>query len=243
MADLLGLYVKLLLRFFAESRWLHWLLGVSLIVVIAGLIPALWRGGDVLLPFGISGLDLPYSAALSVLLLVFAFVFVSVVGIPLFRYGGVWLTILGIGILGYQLYGYVRFDVWQSFALRDFTDVAFLTLGLDGATGWVKRILRAFLGETPLSLSLIACGMVWHVWARKMLDHELDDLKDAERERLKPMDERRARPKLAVWPGHWIPTRLYRRKTAEASRPSVAVPILVSKGHEKRPQKTGVRHD
>lgn len=241
MTDLLGLYLKLLLRFFTESRWLHWLLGISSLVVIAGLITVLWRGGDMLLPFGLLGLDLPYSAALSVLILIFAFVFVSVVGIPAFRYGGVWLMILGIGIFGYQLYGYVRFDAWQPFALREFTDVAFLTVGLDGANGWLKRILRAFLEQTPLSLSLITCGVVWHVCARKALDYELQDLKGAECERLKPMDEARPQPKLAVPPGRWLPTRLYRRTAANPIQPAGAVPLFGGAKRSK-PQATKLTH-
>ncbi len=219
MGDLVALYIKLLLRSFAGTRWLQWLLGVSLIVVVVGLIPVAWRGGDVLLPFSILALDLPYTAALSVLLLVFAFVFVTVVGIPVFRYGGVWLMSLGIGVFGYQLYGYVRFEEWQSFALRDFTDVAFLTVGLGSATGWLKGILRAFLEQTPLSLSLVACGVVWHVWAKKALDYELQDLKGIERERLKPMDEARPQPRLAIPPGRWLPTRLYRRTAEKAVQP------------------------
>jgi hypothetical protein len=240
MVDLLGLYSNLLLRSFAESRWLHWLLGISFAAVVAGLVPVLWRGGDVLLPFGILGLDLAYVAALAMLFLFFAVTVVSLIGIPLLRYGGVWLMILGIGIFGYQVYGYAKFDEWQSFPLRDFTDVLFLTMGLDGATGWAKRILRAFVEETPLSLSLIACGVVWHVYARRILDHELQALKGAESQRLKPMDEARARPKLAVSPGRWIPTRLYRRTPPELRKP-VHVAPMASKGESSRLQGTGVR--
>ena len=240
MSDLLGLYVKLLSRTFAESRWLHWLLGVSLMVVVAGLVAVLGRGGDVLRPFGILGFDLPYSVALSVLFLFLTFVCVSVVGVPLFRYGGLWLVLLGIGVFAFQIYGYMRHDEWQSFALRDFTDVAFLTVALDETTGWVKGILREFLAQTPLSLFLIACGVVWHVGAKKAFNYELQDLKAGERQRLKPPDEARARPKLAASPGRWIPRRLYRRSTANSIQPPSAVPLF-GDAQRGRPQATKVQ--
>ena len=240
MTDLLGLYVKLLSRTFAESRWLHWLLGVSLMAVVAGLVAALGRGGDALRPFGILGFDLPYAAALGVLFLFLAFVFISVVGLPLFRYGGLWLVILGIGVFAFQIYGYVQFDAWQPFALRDFTDAAFLTVALDDASGWAKRVLRAFLAQTPLSVSLIACGVLWHVGAKKAFNYELRDLKASERQRLKPPDEARVRPKLAISPGRWIPTRLYRRSAANSVQSPSAV-RLFGETQRRRPQATKVQ--
>ena len=134
MGELFELYVRLLWRSFAESRWLQWLLAFSFVIVIAGVFPVLWQGSDLFMPTDIVALDLAYLAALTVLFLFFAFLFLSVIGIPLLRYGGAWLVLLGIGIFAYQVYGLARFHEWQPFALRDFTDVAFLTVGLDEAT-------------------------------------------------------------------------------------------------------------
>jgi hypothetical protein len=239
MAELLELYVKLLWRSFADSRWLQWLLGLSFVIVIAGLLPVLWQGADPLMPTDILALDLAYLAAVTVLFLFFAFVFLSVMGIPLLRYGGAWLVVVGIGIFAYQVYGFARFHEWQSFALRDLTDVAFLTVGLDEATGSASEILRAFLDTTPLSLSLIAFGLVWHVGAKRILARELQDLRESESERFKPASEA-PRPKLAASAGRWIPTRLYRRKATASLRPLASVPSL---GKEPKLREAGTRQD
>lgn len=225
MGELFELYVRLLWRSFAESRWLQWLLAFSFVIVIAGVFPVLWQGSDPFMPTDIVALDLAYLAALTVLFLFFAFLFLSVIGIPLLRYGGAWLVLLGIGIFAYQVYGLARFHEWQPFALRDFTDVAFLTVGLDEATGSASEILRAFLETTPLSLFLIAFGLMWHVGAKKILVHELQDLRNAESERFKPIDEA-ARPKLAVPAGRWIPTRVYKRGATASLRPLTPVSSL-----------------
>jgi predicted secreted protein len=225
MRELLELYVRLLWRSFAESRWLQWLLALSFVTVVAGLLPVLWQDADPFMPTDIAVLDLAYLAALTVLFLFFAFLSLSVMGIPLLRYGGASLVLLGIGIFAYQIYGFARFHEWQPFALRDFTDVAFLTVGLDDATGTTSQILRAFLDTTPLSLCLIALGLVWHVGAKKILAHELRDLRDAESERFKPINEV-PRPKLAVPAGRWIPTRVYKRGAAAPPRPLAPVSPL-----------------
>ncbi|MFQ6024131.1 MAG: hypothetical protein ACE5NW_15545 [Acidiferrobacterales bacterium] len=189
MFELLRLYFKFVFLSVGKRWWLQWILGVSFIVVVLGLIPILREGADPLMPFGVSVLDLAYGAALCVLFLGFAFVLVSVIGIPLFRYNGVCLILLGIGVLGYQVYGFVRLGEWQPFSIRDFTDALFLTWSLDQPTGWAKAILKEFLEETALSLFFIACGMVWHFAAKKILDNELRDLKEAESEGLAPFGE------------------------------------------------------
>jgi hypothetical protein len=226
MAELLELYVKLLWRSFANSRWLHWLLGLSFVIIVAGLVPVLWQGADPFMPTDIAALDFAYLAALAVLFLFFAFLFLSVMGVPLLRYGGVWLVLLGIGIFAYQVYGFARFHEWQPFALRDLTNAAFLTVGLDEASGLANQIWRAFLDTTPLSLCLVAFGVVWHVGAKKILARELQDLRDAESERFKPIGEA-PRPKLAALAGRWIPTRLYRRgMTTSLQSPLASVPSL-----------------
>ena len=225
MTELLELYVRLLWRSFAESRWLQWLLALSFVIVVAGLFPVLWQGADPFMPTDIAALDLAYLAAVTVLFLFFAFVFLSVMGIPLLRYGGAWLVFLGIVIFAYQVYGFARFHEWQPFALRDLSDVAFLTVGLDEATGVASEILRAFLETTPLSLCLIAFGFLWHVSAKKILAHELQDLRDAESERFKPINEA-PKPKLAVPAGRWIPTRVYKRGATASLRPLAPVPSV-----------------
>jgi hypothetical protein len=240
MVELLELYVKLLLRTFASRRWLQWLVALSFILVSGGLVPVLWQGADPLKPTDVLALDLAYLAALGVLLLVFAFVFISVIGIPLLRYGGAWLVLLGIGIFAYQVYGFVRFGGWQTFSLRDFTDVAFLTVGLDESTGWASGILKVFLGTTPLSLCLVASGVVWHVWAKRILARELQDLRDDESERFKPIGEAGARPRLAAAAGRWIPTHLYRKGTAASLQPLATVPVAAKGG---KPQRTGAPQD
>jgi hypothetical protein len=239
MAELLELYVRLLWRSVAESRWLQWLLALSFVIIVAGLFPVLWQGADPFMPTDIAVLDLAYLAALAVLFLFFAFVFLSVMGIPLLRYGGAWLVLLGIGIFAYQVYGFARFHEWQSFALRDLSDVAFLTVGLDEATGTVSEILRAFLGTTPLSLCLIAFGLLWHVGAKKILTHELEDLRDAESERFKPINEA-PKPKLAVPAGRWIPTRVYKRGATASLRPLAPIPSVGKQ--TKLPETDGRRH-
>lgn len=223
MAELLELYVRLLWRSFAESRRLQWLLALSFAIVIAGLFPVLWQGSDPFMPTDIVVLDLAYLAALTVLFLFVAFLFISIMGIPLLRYGGACLALIGIGIFAYQVYVLARFHEWQPFALRDFTDVAFLTVGLDEATGSASEILRAFLETTPLSLCLIAFGLVWHVGAKRILARELQDLRDTESERFKPIGEA-PRPKLAASAGRWIPTRVYKRGAAASPRPIPPVP-------------------
>jgi hypothetical protein len=225
MAELLELYMKLLWRSFANSRWLQWLLGLSFVIVVAGLLPVLWQGADPFMPTDILGLDLAYLAALTVLFLFFSFVFLSAIGIPLLRYGGAWLVLVGIGIFAYQVYGFARFHEWQPFALRDLTDVAFLTIGLDEATGSASEILRGFLDTTPLSLCLIAFGLVWHVGAKRILARELQDLRDSESERFKPVGEA-PRPRLAASAGRWIPARLYRRRATASLQPLASVPSL-----------------
>lgn len=239
MVELLELYMKLLWRTFATSRWLQWLVAVSFVIVVAGLVPILWQGADPFMPTDIVGLDLTYLAALAVLFLFFAFLFLSVMGIPLLRYGGAWLVLLGIGIFAYQVYGFARFHEWQPFALRDFTDAAFLTVGLDDATGSTSEILRAFLDTTPLSLCLIAVGFIWHVGAKRILAHELRDLRDTESERFKPIGEA-PRPKLAVTAGRWIPTRVYKRGATASLRPLVSVPSL---GKETKLRESDRRQD
>ena len=239
MTELVELYVKLLWRSFAKSRWLQWPLALSFVIVVAGLVPVLWQGADPFMPTDIVGLDLVYLTALTVLFLFFAFLFLSVIGIPLLRYGGTWLVLLGIGIFAYQVYGFARFHEWQPFALRDLTDVAFLTVGLDEATGLASQVLRAFLDTTPLSLCLIAFGLVWHVGAKRIVARELQDLRDSESERFKPIGEAR-RPKLAASAGHWIPTHLYRRGTTASLRPLASVP---APGKETKLRETDTRRD
>ena len=240
MAELLELYVKLLWRTLADSRWLQWLLALSFVVVMAGLVPVLWQGADPFVPTDIAALDLVYQAALAVLFLFFAFLFLSVAGAPLLRYSGAWLVLLGVGIFAYQVYGFARFHEWQPFVLRDFTDVAFLTIGLDEADGAASRILRAFLDTAPLSLCLIAFGLLWHVGAKRILARELQDLRDAESERFKAIGEA-PRPKLATSSaGRWIPTRVYKRGATASLRPLAPVAGL---GNEPKLHQTDTRRD
>lgn len=239
MAELLELYLKLLWRSFANSRWLQWLLALSFVIVVAGLLPVLWQGADPFMPTDILVLDLAYLAALTVLFLFGAFVFLSVIGLPLLRYGGAWLVLVGIGIFAYQVYGLARFHEWQPFALRDLTDVAFLTVGLDEASGSASEVLRAFLDTTPLSLCLIAVGLVWHVGAKRILARELQDLRDSESERFKPIAEA-PRSRLAASAGRWIPTRLYRRRATASLQPLASVPSL---GKEAKLGPVDSRHD
>ena len=225
MSELLELYLKLLWRTFANSRWLQRLLALSFVIVVAGLVPVLWQGADPFAPTDIVALDVAYLAALTVLVLFFVGLFLSVIGIPLLRYSGAWVMLLGVSVLAYQVYDFARFQEWQPFALRDFTDVAFLTVGLDDATSSAGKILRSFLETTPLSLCLIGFGFVWHVGAKKILARELRDLRDAESERFKPISEA-PRPKLATSGARWIPTRVYKRGATASLRPLASAPSL-----------------
>lgn len=186
MFGLLKLYFKLLFLSVAKSGWLRWLLKISFIVVLIGLIPTLLRDADPIFPFGIAALDLAFITALCFLLSGFAVVVMLMIGIPLIRYGGDLVMLLGIGLFGYQVYRFVRFGDWQSFSLRDLTEVLLLTWNLDKPTGWVqlKEILASILAQTPLSLFLIVAGGIWILSTKKLLDNALQNLQGYERELL-----------------------------------------------------------
>lgn len=230
MFELIRLDLRFLVRSAAKVRWLWWVLGVSFIVVLSGLIPILRQGADPLVPFGILVLDWIYAAALWVFLLVFVFLSVQVIGIALFRYNGVLLMLAGIGVFEYQIYEFMRSSEWHAFALRDLTDVLFLTLYLDHSTRWTT--LKAFLAETPLSLFFIVCGALWHVSAKPILDNALAVLREAENQPLQAVVEAESPTRVPAVPMHvvnWIRPRLIRAHLNMArNRRRVWLPAKVS---------------
>ena len=198
--------VKFCLRFFflsvSNNRWLRWFLEAAFVVVVVGLMQVLGHDVDPLRPFSVAVPDLAYLASACVLLFVLALVFVSVVGIPLFRCNGVLLMLAGIGVFEYQVYEYMKLGWWQPFPLRDFTDALFLTWTLDQSTGWPAVLLRNFLEETALSIFLIAIGVLWHALANKFLDTTLRDIRAIARERSTPVEETVMALEPATSPSH-----------------------------------------
>jgi hypothetical protein len=186
MREILEFCLRFLFLSVSSNRRLRWFLEAAFVVVAVGLVSALSKDADLLMPFGISAFDLSYLASLGALLSVLALVVVPVIGIPLFRYSGVLLMLAGIGVFEYQVYEYMKLGWWQSFPLRDFTDALFLTWTLDQSTGWPAVLLRNFLQETALSIFLIAIGALWHALAHKFLDTTLRDIRAIARETLTP---------------------------------------------------------
>jgi len=202
MRDVVEFCLRFLFLSVSNNRWLRWFLEAAFVIVAVGLVSVLGKDADLLMPFGITALDLTYLASLGVLLFVLALVFVSVIGIPLFRYNGVLLILAGIGVLEYQVYEYMKLGWWQSFPLRDFTDALFVTWTLDQSTGWPAVLLRNFLEETALSIFLIAIGALWHVIAKQLLDNALQEIRAVESERSTPVEETVAAFEPATSPSH-----------------------------------------
>lgn len=189
MRDIFEFCLRFLFLSITNNRYLRWFLEGAFVVVAVGLVSALSKDADLLMPFGITGFDLIYLMGLGALLFVLALVVVPVIGIPLFRYNGVLLMLAGIGVFEYQVYEYMKLGWWQPFPLRDFTDALFLTWTLDQFTGWPIVLLRNFLQETALSVFLIAMGALWHALAHKFLETTLREIRAIERERLAPDEE------------------------------------------------------
>ena len=202
MRDVVQFCLRFLFLSVSNHRWLRWFLETAFVVVVVGLIQVLGRDADPLGPFSVAVPDLAYLASACVLLFVLALVFVSVVGIPLFRYNGVSLMLAGIGVFEYQVYEYIKLGWWQPFPLRDFTDALFLTWTLDQSTGWPAVLLRNFLEETALSIFLIAIGALWHALANKFLDTTLRDIRAIARERSTPVEETIMALEPATSPSH-----------------------------------------
>lgn len=215
MREILTFNLSFLYASIDQNRWLRWFLEAAFVVVGVGLISVLGKGADSLMPFGIVALDLTYLVSLGVLFFVLALVFVSVIGIPLFRYNGVLLMLAGIGVFEYQVYEYMRLGWWQPFPLRDFTDALFLTWTFDQSTAWPAVLLRNFLKETALSIFLIAIGALWHALANKFLDTTLRDIRAITRETLIPDEQLTAEQAIAL------------SKTANAETFDEAVPTAV----------------
>ncbi len=189
MRDVVEFCLRFLFLSVSNNRWLRWFLEAAFVVVVVGLIQVLGHDADPLRPFSVAVPDLAYLASACVLLFVLALVFVSVVGIPLFRCNGVLLMLAGIGVFEYQVYEYMKLGWWQPFPLRDFTDALFLTWTLDQSTGWPAVLLRNFLQETALSLFLIAVGALWHAIAKQLLDNALQEIRVVESERSTPVEQ------------------------------------------------------
>jgi hypothetical protein len=221
MRQILTFNVRFVYASIDQNRWLRWFLEAAFVVVAVGLISVLGKGADPLMPFGITALDLTYLASLGALLFVLALVFVSVIGIPLFRYNGVLLMLAGIGVFEYQVYEYMKLGWWQPFPLRDFTDALFLTWTLDQPISWPAVLLRNFLEETAVSIFLIAIGALWHVLANKFLNTALDDIRVLERETLAPAEELPAEQAI-VWPEP------ANAETFDEGVPTVAEPIVLA---------------
>ena len=98
MRDVVEFCLRFLFLSVSNNRWLRWFLEAAFVVVVVGLIQVLGHDADPLRPFSDAVPDLAYLASACVLLFVLALVFVSVVGIPLFRCNGVLLMLAGIEI-------------------------------------------------------------------------------------------------------------------------------------------------
>lgn len=199
MREILTFSLRFLYTSIDQSRRLRWFLEAAFVVVAVGLVSVLSKGANLLMPFGTTALDLTYLVSLCALLFVLALVFVSVIGIPLFRYNGVLLMLAGIGVFEYQVYEYMKLGWWQPLPLRDFTDALFLTWTLDQSTSWPAVLVRNFLEETALSIFLIAIGALWHALANKFLDTTLQDIRVIEHETL-ASDEERPAEQTVAWP-------------------------------------------
>ncbi len=186
-----------------------------------GLLSVLGKDADPLMPFGITALDLTYLVSLGALIFVLVLIFVSVIGIPLFRYNGVLLMLAGIGVFEYQVYEYMKLGWWQPFPLRDFTDALFLTWTLDRSTGWPAVLLRNFLEETALSIFLIAIGALWHALANKFLDTTLRDIRAMARQALAPNEELPAEQTVAF-------SEAANAETFDEVVPTAAEPIMLA---------------
>ncbi len=204
MRDEVEFCLRFLFLSVSNNRWLRWFLEAAFVVVVVGLIQVLGHDADPLRPFSVAVPDLAYLASACVLLFVLALVFVSVVGIPLFRCNGVLLMLAGIGVFEYQVYEYMKLGWWQPFALRDFTDALFLTWTLDQSTGWPAVLLRNFLQETALSLFLIAVGALWHAIAKQLLDNALQEIRVVESERSTPVEQTVVVLEPATSPSHSV---------------------------------------
>ncbi len=221
MREILTFNLRFLYASIDQNRWPRWFLEAAFVVVAVGLVSVLGKGADPLMPFGISALDLTYLASVGVLLVVLALVFVSVIGIPLFRYNGVLLMLAGIGVFEYQIYEYMKLGWWQPFPLRDFTDALFLTWTLDQSTGWPVVILRNFLEQTALSIFLIAIGALWHALANKFLDTTLRDIRAIAHETLVSDEELAAEQVAAL-------SEPANAETFDEVVPTVAEPIVLA---------------
>ena len=221
MREIVTFSLRFLYASIDQNRWLRWFLEAAFVVVAVGLVSVLREDADLVMPFGIAALDLTYLASLGVLLFVLALVFVSVIGIPLFRYSGVLLMLAGIGVFEYQVYEYMKLGWWQPFPLRDFTDALFLTWTLDQSTGWPAVLLRNFLQETALSISLIGIGALWHALANKFLDTTLHDIRVLNRETLGPVEELSAEQAIAL-------SEPANAETFDEVVPTVAEPIVLA---------------
>ncbi len=221
MRDVVEFCLRFLFLSVSNNRWLRWFLEAALVVVAVGLVSVLAKDADPLMPFGITALDLTYLASLGVLLFVLALVFVSVVGVPLFRCNGVLLMLAGIGVFEYQVYEYMKLGWWQPFPLRDFTDALFVTWTLDQSTGWPAVLLRNFLEETALSIFLIAIGALWHALANKFLDTTLRDIRAIACETLVPDEELPAEQAVAL-------SEPANAETFDEVGPTVAEPIILA---------------
>ncbi|MFQ5545271.1 MAG: hypothetical protein ACE5FE_04745, partial [Acidiferrobacterales bacterium] len=221
MRDVVEFCLRFLFLSVSNNRWLRWFLEAAFVVVVVGLIQVLGHDADPLRPFSVAAPDLAYLASACVLLFVLAVVFVSVVGIPLFRYNGVLLMLAGIGVFGYQVYEYMKLGWWQPFPVRDFTDALFLTWTLDQPTRWPAVLLRNFLEETALSIFLIAIGALWHALANKFFDTTLHDIRVLERETLAPDEELAAEQAVAL-------SEPANAETFDAVVPTVAEPIVLA---------------
>lgn len=197
MREIITFNLKFLYTSINQNAWVRWFIEAAFVVVAVGLVSVLAKNADPVMPFGINAPDLTYVASAGVLIFVLALVFVSVIGIPLFRCTGILLMLAGIGVFEYQVYEYLKLGWWQPFPLRDFTDALFLTWTLDQSAGWPAVLLRNFCEQTSLSISLIGIGALWHALATKFLDRTLHDVRMFERETLVP-DETLTEEQLAA---------------------------------------------
>lgn len=221
MREILTFNLGFLYASIEQNRWLRWSLEAAFVVAAVGLISILSKNADPIMPFGITALDLTYLASLGVLVFVLGLVVISVIGIPLFRYNGVLLMLAGIGVFEYQVYEYMKLGWWQPFPLRDLTDVLFLTGSLDQSTGWSAVLLKNFLGETALSIFLIAIGAMWHALANKFLDTILRDIRTIAHETVAPDQELPAEPAVIL-------SKAANAETFDEVAPTATKPIVLA---------------